>query len=870
MTQPARLIISNISVGQQTYEKPFFINNDAFPQLDNGICWRQRLMKKPGSEQIGRLTRNFMSTTLAQMTTAGLTTTIADLLNDANINQRATQPNASIQPGSVMISTSSAAWNDLTTEGVLTAASGNAAAGTINYATGQVVLNFVAPDGGGNAITATFGYYPSLPVLGIEQFESDVAPTAQIDFPVNVFFDQMFSYEFNGTNFFDVSFYKITHLPVTWSGGNFQQFFSANYYRAMFVTNNNPGFHQLLGTYVSGSGSTTVVFTFVASGAYTLKVGDWLYFYEWTGTVNGMSGQVSNIGSFPDITVTFPGSVTVSGSGKAQLLTNNVAGSGDGIRWFDGTGSDPNGKPLGWVNFAPPLDNLFSSATTYLMGARMIIPFGNRLLAIGTYEGTSSQGVAGAVYYGNRIRYCEVNATPFYSPPTPNTGSSTFVQGFDPLAWASNIQGYGGFIDLDTTQRIISASITQGSLILGLESEQRRMSNTGIETQPYTLDVINPEYGSAGTYGIIPMDRGILTVGEYGLLTTSSYASKRFDEKIIDQVFSINANNNGFDRISGARDFYHEVVYFSYVSDDADASNIYPNRTIVFNYREESFAIWKESFTTYGLYKVSSKQTWQTYFTPWEFWVDNWEDLGGDQYVEPFVAGGNAQGFVMAKWADQSFNDPSLFIQAVTNNMDGTYTIESANHNVEQGMYIGFWAGVPSDTIDEPSFILPVVNVIDIDNFKIGIPPTVPVPGIWQMSIVDQINIYSKQFPSSWSNAMKTRIGAQKYFLDKTTSGQFTLNIYGSQSSLNLNGFNSDLAIFTAIVRTMPDVSLGLNDSASSQTQIWHRLSSSAIGDTVQLQFTMSDAQMTNVEVALSPWVLYSAVLDLYPSRTLA
>ena len=818
--------------------------------------------------QIGRLTRSFTATTLAQTTTAGLQTIVADLLNDANINQRSTQPNAAIGPGSVILTSGASTWNDATTPGTLTATAGNAADGTINYATGNVVLEFAAPDGGGNNIVATFRYFPSLPALGIEQFESDAAPNSVIDFPVNVFFDQMFSYQFNGTNFYDVSFYKLTGIPVTWSGADYQQFFSCNYYRAMFATNNNPGFNFVTGTYVSGSTTANIVFTFASSKSFVLQLNDWLFFNEWTSggvTINGLSGQITNI-SLPNITVKFTGNQTVSGTGIAQLMTNALTGGGDGIRWYDGYGNDPFGKSLGWVNFAPPLDDNENNTTTYLMGARIILPFGNRLLALGTYEGTSTQGASGAVYYGNRIRYCEVTATPFYTDPTPNTGS-TFVQPYANLSWASNVQGYGGFIDLDTTERIISAAVTQGNMILGLESEQRRMSNTGVEVDPFSLDVINPEYGSAGTYGIIPMDKGILTVGEYGFLTTSSFDSQRFDQKIVDQVFSINANNNGFDRISGVRDFYHEVIYFTYVSDDGNENNIYPNRTVVYNYREGSFALWKESFTTYGIYKVSTTQTWANYFTPWEFWTDYWQDLGGDQYVEPFVAGGTAQGFIMAKWADQSFNHPSMYIQAVAG-----VQITSANHNLEQGMYIGLWPSPPSDSVILPSVIYAIAKVIDADNFTVGPLADLSgvVPGIWQMSVVDLLNVYSKQFPAAWSQSMKTRIGAQKYFLDTTTGGEFTLNIYGSQSSLALDGTNSNLAIFNSIVRTRPDDSLGLNDSAASQTQTWHRLSSSAIGDTVQLQFTMSSAQMTNVEIACAPWVLYSAILDLYPSRILA
>ena len=148
------------------------------------------------------------------------------------------------------------------------------------------------------------------------------------------------------------------------------------------------------------------------------------------------------------------------------------------------------------------------------------------------------------------------------------------------------------------------------------------------------------------------------------------------------------------------------------------------------------------------------------------------------------------------------------------------------------------------------------------------------VAGLSSLCIVDQPFIQTKEFPPAWGEARKTRIGAQKYFLDTTLNGEFTVQILGSQSPIPLN--DNTVAnplpslISNAIVRTRPDDSLGLNDSAQFQAQIWHRLASSCIGDTVQLQMTFSDAQMRNVNIAISPWVLHSIILDLYPSRTLA
>lgn len=858
MATPQRLIISEILDGQRSYEKPFFVNNDSFPILQNALCWRKRILKKPGSQLLGQLQREIGITGASPFTVTISPVPLVHGVSEFSI-------------GSVIL-----VDGDITGGAIATLTSSNGSySGTLNRTTGLLTINIPA-------IAPTPVYYnPGLPVMGIEQFESDKSPNTQIDFPVNVFFDQTYSYQFDGTMFYDVSFYKGTTNPVYWTGANYQQFYTCNYYRAMFATNNTPGMQFVNGTYTSGSGTSVITFNFKKGGVnYTgLHDGDILWFNEWTAggtTINGMSGTITDdTGSAGgNYVVTFSGNVTVSGTGIAQVMNNIVPGSGDGIRWYDGdpvwfqgdTGS-PSG--LGWVNFAPPLDNLQSGSTTYLVGARIIIPFGNRLLAIGTFEATSATAST-PKYYGNRIRYCEVSSTPFYSLPIPNTASG----GVEPNAWASNIQGFGGFIDLDTTQRIISAAVTQGSMILGLEREQRRMSITGIETDPFALQIINPDFGTAGTHAIIPMDKGILATGEYGFLMTSSYDAKRFDEKIIDQAFQVNQSNNGYDRICGARDFVNEVVYFTYYSDSANANNIFPDTTVVYNYRENSFATWFENFTTYGEYKNSTTQSWQDYFTPWENWTTNWEDLGSDRYSKPFVAAGTAQGFVMIKWSEHSYNAPSMFIQAISANSDGTYTITSPNHNLFDGAYIGFWPSPPNSSTSQQSFNGSVDKVLNINQFIASFPssatPGSIVPGTWKMSIVDQIDIWTKQFQFAWSDCKKTRIGAQKYFLDTTTLGEFTVNIYGSQSTVSLNNPSSSSIISSNIVRTRPDDSLGLNDNAALQEQIWHRLADSAIGDTVQLEFTLSNDQMLDVGISTADWVLYSTILDLYPSRILA
>lgn len=169
------------------------------------------------------------------------------------------------------------------------------------------------------------------------------------------------------------------------------------------------------------------------------------------------------------------------------------------------------------------------------------------------------------------------------------------------------------------------------------------------------------------------------------------------------------------------------------------------------------------------------------------------------------------------------------------------------------------------------------VNVIDTNTFSLNGGGVIPVPtsgtyiGAGLITKLFSPFIQTKQFPIAWDMGRKTRLGVQKYLLTRTDSAQIQLLIYLSTDPNNPynNGpivptegsFNNGL-IFSSELYTCPEsCNLGLtpanstlmtiteiapdgNNATSPQQQIWHRINTSLIGDTVQLGFTMSDAQM--------------------------
>jgi hypothetical protein len=56
------------------------------------------------------------------------------------------------------------------------------------------------------------------------------------------------------------------------------------------------------------------------------------------------------------------------------------------------------------------------------------------------------------------------------------------------------------------------------------------------------------------------------------------------------------------------------------------------------------------------------------------------------------------------------------------------------------------------------------------------------------------------------------------------------------------------------------------------QSQIWHRMNTSLLGDTVQIGFTLSDEQMQDITLSnqFTEIELHGFILDVNPSQLLA
>jgi hypothetical protein len=916
----AKLKVLPLDQGLRTDKLAFNIDNDSFPTLINAYQWRGRVKRKRGTSLLGRLLRYFNSASTAYSSIATITLSggAANLLTGFGL-----QANGNISPamGSyTVIITDTTASQTYTDNGlgILTGSSGGT--GTINYASGAITIT----GGGSDVISAAFLYYPDLPVMGLRDWVNPASP-----FPGTLGFDTVYSYNILTTSpysIYDISFYKnpITSTypgyvaktvvtPTSWNGQDYQQFWTTNYQNALWATNgvtvpftaSNIGmqFKPIVSVTVTSGGPPAIVSLNIV--AHGLVVGDFLFINEVVTTtgINWQTGYVITVTDANNVVVEFPNAtIATNGTGGiAQYLTNRSSPTKDCLRWYDG---DPtNGSALapvlnghlGWVNFMPPLSrSAFSiadhpAAIYYLVGAKMIVPFKDRLLFVGPVI-QSSTGTP--IYLQDTVVYSQ-NGTPYYTASFTGDVSSAatvFTPILTPLnqtatanAYFEDQFGFGGYIEAGYSQPITTANSNEDVIILGFTTRQTLLAYTGDDLLPFNFYVINSELGSSATFSAITLDRGALAIGPNGIILTSQTGVNRVDLQIPDQVFQFSLSNNGTQRICAHRDFINEWVYFTYPSNEV--SYKFPNQTLQYNYRDNSWGIFNESYTTYGSFRRQTGLTWAT-LPPalrWNTWTTPW-NAGDTTLLQPEVIAGNQQGFVLFRDSEGTGETTSLYIQNIAGN-----TVTSPNHNLNQGDYIVIMGCMGVTGVNGIIFSVdnPTTNTFNLNGPGTAV-GTYTGGGMIQRMYVPYVQ--TKQFPVSWELARKTRLGAQQYLLTTTNLGQMTLLIFLSMDSANpynsgtivpMPNSQNNTLIYSTVLYTCPEsTNLGLTPAntnlqmptGAEQSQIWHRINTSLLGDTVQLGFTLSDSQMRDPTFSsqFSEVELHGFVIDIQPSQLLA
>lgn len=342
------------------------------------------------------------------------------------------------------------------------------------------------------------------------------------------------------------------------------------------------------------------------------------------------------------------------------FVTNGIGVAGHYMRYWDGAA---------WNDYRPEYSE--DGGNFYINTCRVIIPFKNRLLLMNTREG------AGDNAFVNRIRYSWLGS--FIDPAPP----------LEQKAFREDVPGRGGFLDIPYKENIVTALFLRDRLIIYCERSTWELVPTGIDTDPFTLQQINATLGAESTFSQISFDQIAVGIGNIGIHACDGNSVKRIDENIPFDVYKIHNLNDAPKRVCGIRDYYNEMAYWTFPTPTSTATNPYPDRVMVYNYKTGSWAYNDDSFTFFGYTQNrqgsdilwgSDNQLWGDDDSTWESTVLNAQTRN--------VCAGNQQGFITLIIADKTTNETAMQVTDVTDNGVDTITLTIINHNLKVGEYI--------------------------------------------------------------------------------------------------------------------------------------------------------------------------------------
>ncbi len=391
------------------------------------------------------------------------------------------------------------------------------------------------------------------------------------------------------------------------------------------------------------------------------------------------------------------------------FVTNFVNSVGSPMRYTDS---------ITWTPFAPYVsraDPVDPAVDIKLYTARVLIPYYGRLLALNTWEGTETGGPGAAKNYFNRCRFSQI-------------GSPIQVD-----AWRSDQFGKGGFIDAPINEDIISATFYKNTLIVFFERSTWRLQYIGEYGLPFIWERISSDFGSESTFSTVLFDAGVLAVGDKAIVGSSAGDVQRIDLDIPDTVYAFQNDEDGPKRVHGVRDFQKELVYWCYPDYNFFqlSTQIYPNKSLVYNYRNNTWAFFRNNVTCFGTFQYTAGITWDRLDVFWDAMDVFWNTLEQPQF--PSIVSGNQQGFVhffgypnVEVAVDSSIDamdQESLSVTGVT--VTTIVTLQVRDHNLVNDEII-YLTGLNfvdtvtpaagSTTLNDQIYI---ISVIDKDNIKL-------------------------------------------------------------------------------------------------------------------------------------------------------
>lgn len=512
------------------------------------------------------------------------------------------------------------------------------------------------------------------------------------------------------------------------------------------------------------------------------------------------------------------------------------AASDDDMYYWSGTD---------WAIFRPT----FTVAGSYVKTARILLPFKDRFVLLNTIERIGASNVA----FPNRCRY---------SAP----GSPIDAAGYNWLEVdEANYRG-AGWTDAATEEAIIGAGFIRDRLIVYFERSTWELAFTGNSARPFIWQKLNAELGAQSTFSTVLFDKELLAVGNVGIHACNGVNVGRIDSKIYADIFNIRTANDGIRRVAGIRDYRAESVYWSWPNDaQASYSNTYPNKLLVYNYENDTWAYNDDVVTAWGYFEQDTGDIWADDNQAWEEDETTWA-TGINYSVNKEIIAGNQQGFVFIADKDIPTNAHVLQVtdaQKVGNDL----VLTIIDHTLAIGDYI--YVDLNGLTILPSTGVYKIksitsANIVTIDATTLAVTGT--YTGGALASRVSRIDVLSKQWNPYIGKASNFTISKIDFCVERTDSGRLTID-YSPNSGISADdqivsmidaSGSTGMALGSNILETS---AYPLINFESYQERLWHPVYFQTQGNCIQIRMYYSDADMLAPEIWSQPFTLEGLVL---------
>lgn len=523
----------------------------------------------------------------------------------------------------------------------------------------------------------------------------------------------------------------------------------------------------------------------------------------------------------------------------------------------------------------------------YVQTARIVLPFKDRLVLLNTIENNANGAVIGAhpitpvnyltstnTSYVNRARYSH-NGSPFSTNAWLEKN-----QIYNPGGTGVVVGDGGGYVDAPTEEAIVSAEFIKDRLIVYFERSTWELAYTGNQILPFVWQKLNTELGSESQESSVAFDTEILTIGNTGVHACNGSNVRRIDTLIPDEIFKVRDKSLGVQRVYGIRDYFSEMVYWSFPSFNETIESVFPNSILAFNYKTGSWSFYDDCITAFGYFEQQSDTTWQTADSTWQEYDAAWNE-GVVQAQFRQVVAGNQEGFTFLCIPSDQGSSRNAGVMQITNMtvLGGLVTITAINHTLAQDEFIAIenYTGFALTNV-----INQVYSIIDKDTFTIfDINAAGTYEGGGTIARVSRINLLSKQWNPYNKEGRDVNLFKIDFLVDNEDNGQVTVDYYPSSSNLGMisqgnpqTGTGAILGSLTVAgtqvplsnvleLSPYPDFPLELD-----QDRLWHPVYFLGEGNVIQIQITLAPTQMTNTDIAWSDFQLHAMMLYTKPSNT--